>query len=248
MVILIVKVGFVLKAILEYIQTDPKQRVVEENPWPQIIVSILQQGGMGFEEIGFEGVEYDEDEFENGPLITQKGINAKARSWGSVRQNVKRIAAGGSTRRKSQMNKLFGNQSEEGNKLNTEDSEDIAIANKRQFYNSAVESPLAPINREPRSPATTMPKTYNNPVYNNDYEETDDAELEFKGYQRKKEVNRVADFAAEKEAYVRDHSRGGNSERSTSTRNQEDVFIDPDIMVGMKMSHLKKMDLRSVDK
>ena len=242
-VVLIVKVCWVLVAIFEYIRLDPKLRATEENPWPQIIVSILQQGGMGFEEIGFEGIEYDESEFENRLLITQKGINAKARSWDSVHQNMKRLSPG-NNRKNPRVSKLFGGGHDgESDKLNTTESEDIGIVNKRHFYNSAADSPV----REPRSPATTIPKTHSNPVHYNDYEENDDAELEFNGYQRKKQVNRIADFPEQGGggAYI---GGGGNIEERIARNYQEDVFIDPDIMIGMKMSHLKKMDLRSVDK
>jgi len=214
-VILILKIVQGCLAIHRYFKLDPKERL--DNPWAKIIVGILQQGGMGFEEIGFEGIEYDvsEPQFDRGLMVTQKGISAKIRTWEAVHHDPRIVMD--SNKRKP----LRNSRAQEDNRLNTAESEDMSLNVKN--YNST-DNEAYQINNPPMVippiRSAGLPKTYEN--------------------------SSLSDLVVSKRNIsVRTDER---NTVVTSSRNQKDTFVDPDIMQGIKLSHLKKMDLRSVEK
>lgn len=112
LVFLIIKIILGIKAVIHFNHNSDNKSRQDLNPWPQVFVFILQQGGMGFEEIDFEEfVAATEDDYRNGLLVTDKGIKAKGRSWDSVRRNTKRIIPDSTNtailRRNTRISQLF---------------------------------------------------------------------------------------------------------------------------------------------
>jgi len=228
----------------------------------------MQQGGMGFEEIDFEEFAVpDDDDFRSGMLVTDKGIKAKGRSWDSVRRNTKRIIPDNMMnsaihRRNFRISQLFKVSEEFDPPESSVERQKQENLKAKQMINEATpgyrntkfmpnqknrplsQSTASPIDEE----KSNLEDQINSPPGSRGLNESQRSlrrRINHRGTFLVDMAEQGA-FAGQDEALEKEREKENekNQEKEENENGDVPLFVDPDLMKGVTMADLKKMDLR----